>query len=203
MLIQLPVSKDFAASTTPTESQSMYRKSTTRACLHLAGLVPFVVLVDLSSAWAFDQSGYRSRADATLAELNAKRVPDVIATLARLDEMIAIGSVGMKEFAARQPKYAKLIDAALADALAMKNMTDAQLEEKWGEKGYGGDAVGIPLKSLDEASVARTYLELIIAPAEQYIYINRWQSVKKPRLLEQARDEAVELNKRLELFPED
>ena len=114
-----------------------------------------------------------------------------------------MGIVGMKEFAARQPKYAKLMNAAIADAQAMKGMTDAQLEEKWGEKGYGGDAVGIPLKSLEENGAPRAYLELIVDPAEQYIYVKRWQSVKKARLLEQARDEAVELIKRLESFPEE
>jgi hypothetical protein len=155
----------------------------------------------LTSAWAFDRDGYKSRAEVTLADLNAKQLPDSKATLARLDEMIAIGIVGMKEYGARQPKYAKLMDAAIADSQAMKGMTDAQLEEKWGEKGYGGDAAGIPLKSVDES--ARAYLELIVAPSEQYIYIKRWQSVKKPHLLEQARDEAVELVKRLASFPEE
>jgi hypothetical protein len=157
----------------------------------------------LTSAWAFDRDGYKSRAEVTLADLNAKQLPDSKATLARLDEMIAIGIVGMKEYSARQPKYAKLMDAAIADSQAMEGMTDAQLEEKWGEKGYGGDAAGIPLKSVDESGTARAYLELIVAPAEQYIYIKRWQSVKKPHLLEQARDEAVELVKRLASFPEE
>jgi hypothetical protein len=156
-----------------------------------------------SNAWAFDHNGYKSRAEATLAELNAKQLPDSKATLARLDEMIAMGIAGMKEYAARQPKYAKLMNAAIADSQAMKGMTDAQLEEKWGEKGNGGDAVGIPLKSLEENGAPRAYLELIVAPAEQYIYVKRWQSVKKARLLEQARDEAVELIKRLESFPEE
>jgi hypothetical protein len=153
-----------------------------------------------SAAWAFDLDGYKSRAEVTLAELNAKKIPNVSSTLARLDQMITIGIAAMKEYAARDPKYAKLMDAAIADAQAMKGMTDAQLEEKWGEKGTGGDAIGVPLHTLGESSAPRTYLELIVGPAEQYIYINRWQSLKKARLLEQARDEAVELNKRLESF---
>ena len=122
--------------------------------------------------------------------------------LTRLDEMMAIGVVAIKEFAAHDPKYAKLMDAAIADAQAMRGMTDAQLEEKWGEKGYGGDAVGMPLKSLEDSGAARGYLELLVAPAEQYIYIARWKSTKKARLLEDARDEAVELVKHLESFPE-
>jgi len=168
----------------------------------VAGLL-LAATTGLSDAWAFDINGYKSRAQATLAELNAKQLPDSKATLARLDEMIALGIDGMKEYAAHQPRYAKLMDAAVADSQAMKGMTDAQLEDKWGEKGYGGDAVGIPLKSLEESGASRAYLELIVAPTEQYIYIKRWQMVKKPRLLEQARDEAVELMKRLDSFPEE
>jgi hypothetical protein len=160
----------------------------------------FTIALGWTDAWAFDIDGYKSRAKATLVELNAKKLPDSNATLARLDEMIVSGSAAAKEYAALDATYAKLMDAAVADAQAMKGMTDAQLEEKWGEKGYGGDAVGTPLKSLGESSAPRNYLELIVAPAEQYIYIKRWQSVKKARLLEQARDEAVELNKRLETF---
>jgi hypothetical protein len=50
-----------------------------------------------SIAWAFDLNAYRSRSEVTLAEFNDKQLPDSSATLARLDEMIAIGSIAMKE----------------------------------------------------------------------------------------------------------
>jgi hypothetical protein len=153
------------------------------------------------SAWAFDREGYKARAELTLKELNAKRLPDAKATLARLDEMIALGIVGIKEYAAQQPKYAKLMDAAIADSQSMKRMTDVQLEEKWGEQGTGGDAVGVPLKTLADFGVQRAYLELVVGPAHQYIFIKKWESAKKARWLEQARDEAVELIKHFESIP--
>src|SRR3954454_4080951 len=156
-----------------------------RAVTWLATLL-LTIAFGWTGAWAFDFNGYKSKVEATLVELNAKKLPDSNATLARLDEMIVMGSAAAKEYAKLDPKYAKLMDAAIADAQAMKGMTDAQLEDKWGEKGYGGDAVGIPLKTLSESSAPRNYLELIVAPVEQYIYIKRWQSVKKARLLEQA-----------------
>jgi hypothetical protein len=167
----------------------------------LSAFALLLVTAGTSTSWAFDIGGYKARADTTLAELNAKNLPDSKATLARLDEMIAIGIVGMKEYSEREPRYAKLMEAAIANSQAMKIMTDAELEEKWGEKGYGGNAVGVPLKSLEEFGAPRAYLELIIAPAEQYIYIRKWQSAKKSRWLEQARNEAVELSKRLASFP--
>jgi hypothetical protein len=169
----------------------------------LCGLVLLLVAGGASTAWSFDLGGYKARADATLSELNAKNLPDSKATLARLDEMIAIGIAGMKEYGTHEPRYARLMEAAIADSQTMKRMTDAELEEKWGEKGYGGDAVGVPLKSLDEFGAPRAYLELIVAPAEQYIYVRKWQSTKKVRWLEQARDEAVELSKRLASFPDE
>jgi hypothetical protein len=47
----------------------------------------------------------------------------------------------------------------------MKAMTDAEIEDKWGEKGTGGDSLGIPLKSLPQFGEERAYLELIVGPA--------------------------------------
>ena len=165
----------------------------------LCGFVVFCFLASASSAAAaFDLAGYKSRAETTLAELNTKQLPDSKTTLARLDEMTALGIVGMKEFAASHPKYAKLMDAAIADSQAMKEMTDVQLEDKWGETGTGGDAAGVPLKSLADFGVERAYLELAVGPAHQYIFIKKWQTAKKTHWLEEARDEAVELLKHLE-----
>ena len=163
------------------------------------GLGFFLLLVaPLSGALAFDRAGYKQRAEATLAELNTKRLADSTATLARLDEMVALGIVGAKEYGARHPKYAKLMEAVIADAQPMKAFTDVQMEEKWGEKGTGGDAVGIPLKSLADFGPERAYMELVIGPSHQYIFIKKWETAKKARWLEQARDEAVELLKHLE-----
>jgi hypothetical protein len=147
---------------------------------------------------AFDINGFKGRAETTLAEYNAKRLADSNATLARLDEMIAIGAVGTRQYGVSHPKYARLMDAAIADVPTMKGMTDVQIEEKWGETGTGGDAVGVPLKSLGENSEQRAYLELVVGPATQYIFVKKWQSAKRAKWLEQARDEAVELLKHLE-----
>jgi hypothetical protein len=157
-----------------------------------------VVAAGSSDAKDFDRDGFKARAEATLAELNTKQLVDSKATLARLDEMIAIGIVGAKEYGAQHPKYTKLMDTAVADSQAMKRMTDVQLEDKWGEQGTGGDAVGVPLKSLADFGQQRAYLELVVGPAHQYIFVQKWETAKKPRWLEQARNEAVELLKHLE-----
>jgi hypothetical protein len=44
------------------------------------------------------------------------------------------------EYAAKQPKFAKLMDAGIADATAMKTMTDTEIDDKWGER----QAVAMP-----------------------------------------------------------
>jgi hypothetical protein len=174
-------------------------KSSPRALLWALGAaLTLMLLVSASStASAFDLGGYKARAEATLAELNAKRLANSKATLARLDEMVALGIVGVREYSAHHPQYAKLMDAVVADSQAMKGMTDVALEDKWGETGTGGDAVGIPLKSLPEHGQERDYIELVVGPAQQYILVKQWQSTKKARWLEQARGEAVELLKHL------
>jgi hypothetical protein len=166
------------------------------------GLILLLALAAGSShALAFDKNGYKARAEATLAEFNAKKLKDSKATLARLDEMIAMGIVGMKEYGGKNPKYVKLMDAAAADCQAIKDMTDVQMEEKWGETGWGGDAIGIPLKTLSDFGIERAYLELGLSPAHQYIFVKKWETAQKARWLEQARDEAVELLKHLNDIP--
>jgi len=168
-----------------------------KAALMFGSLV--VLCLGSTQAWAFDKAGVTARADATLVELETKRLPDSAATLARLDEMIVLGSVGVKEFAAKQPQFAKLMDAVVADAPNMKGYTDAEIEDKWGEKGTAGDAVGVPLKSLAQFGPERAYLELIVGPAHAYILNKKWETAQKARWLDQAKDEVTEYKEHLKL----
>jgi hypothetical protein len=149
-------------------------------------------LTTVRPAWAFDQAGYLARLDATRAELVKKTLADSKATLARLDEIIALGIVAAREYGAKNPKYAKLMEAVIANAPDMKTYTDAQIEEKWGEKGTGGDAAGVPLKSLGDFDPPRNVMELIIGPSAAYIFIKKWQTAQRAKWLEQAGDELHE-----------
>jgi predicted outer membrane lipoprotein len=151
----------------------------------------------VDSACAFDLSGFRARLDATTAEVKAKSIGDPKATLARLDEMIELGKVGAQEYATRQPKFARLMSAAIADAEAMRALTDTQIEDKWGENGSAGDAVGVPLKSLGQFDETRAYLELMVSPAHTYIFLKKWQSGHKSQMLDKASDELAELAEHL------
>jgi hypothetical protein len=163
----------------------------------LAAALVLAMSVGSTGAWAFDLPGFKTLLEATKTEAAAKTLADSKATLARLDEMVKIGIVGAKEYADRQPKFAKLMATVIADADAMKGFTDAELEAKWGEQGTGGDAVGIPLKSLGQFDDTRAAMELIISPSHAYIFVKKWETAQKARWLDQARDELNELTEHL------
>ena len=86
-----------------------------RACTFGLALAS-IALTTVTPAWAFDQAGYQVRLDATRAELVKKTLADSKATLARLDEIIALGIVASREYGAKSPKYAKLMEAVIASA---------------------------------------------------------------------------------------
>jgi hypothetical protein len=117
---------------------------------------------------------------------------DSKATLARLDELVTIGTVALREYGAKNPKYAKLMEAVIANSADMKTYSDSQLEDIWGEKGTGGDAVGVPLKSLGDFDPSRNVMELVIGPSAAYIHIKKWQTAQRAKWLDQASDELHE-----------
>jgi hypothetical protein len=149
-------------------------------------------------ALAFDAAGYQSRLDATRAEVASKTLANPDATLARLDEMVAIGIVAAREYAAKEPKYAKLMDAVIANASDMKTYSETQLEDLWGEEGSGGDAVGIKLSSIGAEDPPRNVMELIIAPSMAAILVKKWETTQRAKWLTQAGDELKEVSEHLE-----
>jgi hypothetical protein len=162
------------------------------------GALLVAMTVVSSGAWAADMNGFKTRLDATKAEVVTKRLTDSNATLVRLAEMIKIGEARATEYGAQHAQFAKLMAAVVADADAMKGFTDAEIEGKWGEQGSGGDAVGVPLKSLGQFDETRAAMELIVGPAHAYIFVKKWQTAQKARWLDQANDELSELSKHLE-----
>jgi hypothetical protein len=172
-------------------------KTLTKRRASLAGAVVLAMGLGSGGAWAFDKAGFTARLEATKAEVATKTLADSKATLARLDDMIHIGETAAKEYGNREPKFAKLMAAVISDAEAMKGFTDAEIEGKWGEQGSGGDALGVPLKSLGQFDETRAAMETIISPAHAYIFVKKWETAQKARWLDQARDEMNELSEHL------
>ena len=165
-----------------------------RVCLFGA---PAALLLRAAPAMAFDGPGYRSRLEALKAEIGTKMLADPSVTLGRLDELIVLGAAGTREYGASHAKFAKLMDTVAAGAAEMKGFSDAEIEAKWGESGSGGDAIGIPLKTLGQWDETRAAMELTVGPAHAYILVKKWVTAQKARWLEQARDELNELTEHL------
>ncbi len=150
-----------------------------------------------TQAWAFDAAGYRAKLDAVAASVQAKSLGDGSAALQQLDDMVVLGKAGAQEYAAREPKFARLMAAAVAAADGMHGMTDQEIEDSWGESGSAGDAAGVPLKSLGQFDATRAYLELMVGPSHAYIFLKKWQTTHKQILLNKATDELAELAEHL------
>jgi hypothetical protein len=129
-----------------------------------------------SIAWAFDLNAHRSRAEVTLAEFNDQQLPDSRATWARLDEMIAIGSIAMKEYGTRQPEYAKRMSTAIADSQAMKGMTDAQLEENWEKKAMAATLSVFP-RNVCANRVSNVPISNSSSPRQRAVHIHQTMAV--------------------------
>lgn len=164
-------------------------------------LTPFcacaAIVLAASQAMAFDQTGFRNRLDSVMASVKAKSLGDGKAALAQLDEMVRLGTVGAQEYGASQPQFGKLMAAVVASSASLRELTDAEIEDLWGENGSAGDAVGVSLKSLGQFDATRAHLELIVGPSHAYIFLKKWQSTHKDALLTKTADELAELSEHL------
>lgn len=122
------------------------------------------------SSQAMDAASYRTLTSETIKELVSGDVKDVPATIARLEKAMELGIAGCKEHAAASPNDAKLMDLVVAQAPAMKAMKAEALEESWGDEGTAGDAISVPLKSIDQFSATRNYVDVVVHPARHRLH---------------------------------
>ncbi|WP_298376533.1 hypothetical protein [Azospirillum sp.] len=145
------------------------------------------------SAMAFDVDGYKAVVTESVRELLTGTISDPAASLARQEKLIALGVEACKENAKDVPADAKIMELVIASAEGMKGLTPDQLEAKWGDAGDAGDAIGVPLKSLDQFSKTRNYIDLVVHPARAYSFIKAWQSSKNKQALVEAKGELTEV----------
>jgi hypothetical protein len=153
-----------------------------------------------SPVFAFDRAGYAARVEATLKEAQSGSIADPKATLARLDELTAIGMTAAKEFGAKSPKWAKLMDQLVADAPSFNKKTGVEINDKWGEEGTVGDAIGIPFKDISQFGEERAYMELVVSPNVSYELVKKWEKTKKASELKELVDENNELTDHLKVI---
>jgi hypothetical protein len=165
------------------------------SCLRLMAVlcVGTAFMLASANAWAFDKAAYVGKLEAVSASVKGKSLGDGKAALTQLEDMIQLGKTGAQDYGAEQPKFAKLMTAAVSDAEAMRKLTDAEIEDSWGENGSAGDAAGVPLRSLGQFDPTRASLELIVGPSHAYIFLKKWQTTHKAQLLDKTADELAEL----------
>eukprot|EP01037_Dinobryon_pediforme_P012900 gene12900-13001_t len=146
-----------------------------------------------TASWAMDVATYKSLVDETLKELVSGKITDIDTTLHRQEKLMEIGKTGCAEYAGKEPKYAKLMEAVVADADGMKTMSPDNLEAAWGDEGSRGETFGIPLKSLDQFSKTRSYLDTVVHPATAYIWLQQYKTKKDKQALERAKGELKEV----------
>jgi hypothetical protein len=154
-----------------------------------------VLALALPPSWAraMDVSSYKSLVDETLKELVSGKIADIDATLHRQEKLIEIGKAGCTEFAGIEPKYAKLMALVVASADGMKAMLPDDLEAAWGDEGSGGDTLGVPLKSLDQFSKTRSYIDTVVHPATAFLWLQQYKTKKDKQALERAKGELKEV----------
>ncbi len=156
-------------------------------------LLAAAILFTPLSAMAFDVDAYKATVTESVRELLTGTIADPAASLARQDKLIAMGVEACKENAKENPADAKIMELVIASAEGMKAMTPDQLEAKWGDSGDAGDAVGVPLKSLDQFSKTRNYIDVVVHPARAYTFIKDWQTSKSKQALAEAKGELGEV----------
>jgi hypothetical protein len=154
-----------------------------------------IVLAGLFSsggAEAFDGAKYETLTVETIRELISGSVPQMPATLARLQASMAIGIEACEERAKTHPEDAALLRKAIADAPRMVTISAEALEGEWGDEGTAGDSVKRPLKDLDNAGVTRGYLDLLVHPARTYDFILAYAKTKDRTTLDEGKGELLE-----------
>ncbi|WP_406856654.1 hypothetical protein ABEG18_03195 [Alsobacter sp. KACC 23698] len=144
-------------------------------------------------ASAMDAVGYESLTKDTVKELVAGSFPDVAKSLSRLEKAMTLGIEACEEYAKANPADAVLIAHAVKATPGMKAMKPDELEAQWGDEGVAGDAIGRPLKDMDQFSMTRNYIDLIVHPARAYDYIVSWKASGDKQELEQAKGELIEV----------
>lgn len=159
----------------------------------IKSILAAAILFTPLSAMAFDVDAYKAVTTESIRELLTGTIADPAASLARQEKLMAMGIEASKEYAKDNPAEAKIMDLLAASAEGMKAMTPDQLEAKWGDTGDAGDAVGLPLKSLDQFSRARNHIDVVVHPARAYTFIKAWQTSKDKQDLAEAKGELNEV----------
>lgn len=158
------------------------------------GLAAAVVFSFLAmSVEAADIAGYKALISESIKEIDSGSISDLSASIARQEKAMELGLEMTKEHAKKHPEDAKLMDLVVASAPAMKSESAEDIEAKWGDEGTAADAIGKPLKSLGQFSLARSALDVVVHPARVMAFLKDYGKTKSKTALADAKGELVEV----------
>ncbi|MFY7963009.1 MAG: hypothetical protein ACOVVK_23250 [Elsteraceae bacterium] len=157
------------------------------------GLGVVIGLAFSHPAAAFDKPGYQSLIEAVAREVVVGKFENFGATLKRLDEAVAIATVGAKERAAAVPADAKLMQFSISAPEAIKKTAVDRLDLDWGDGGKAFERAGFKRGAGDQFKAAESYSDLLVHPTTAWVYLSAWKADPRPILLELAKNELIEV----------
>lgn len=151
-----------------------------------------LLLVGSGIASAADLDSYTKIAKTTMNQVTNGSVGDIDKLIAMQEQLISIGQSAIKEYAAKNPSAAKMLNLVNENANKMKTMSMAEIEEQWHEKGYL-KSKGISGPLLEEKSVTGSLMDTVVHPATAIIALNEYKKTKDKKLLQQVHDELEEV----------
>lgn len=151
-------------------------------------------------AKAADLDRYLTLTQMTVKELVSGTLADPRATQDRLKKIMEIGIEACRDRIKANPGEAKLLELVIAEAPKMVTMKPEALEDAWGDEGTAGEAVGVPLSSLDQFSEVRNFLDIVVHPARAHDFIESYVQTKDRQALVQAKGELIEVIEHVKLM---
>jgi hypothetical protein len=158
---------------------------------YLTGLA-VLLFIGAGTANAADLDSYTKIAKTTMNQVSSGSVGDVDKLIAMQEQLISIGQSAIKEYVAKNPNSAKMLNLVNENANKMKGMSLAQIEKEWHEKGFL-KSKGIDAALMKEKSVTGSLMDTVVHPATAIIALNEYKKTKDKKLLQQVHDELEEV----------
>lgn len=161
--------------------------------IHKVIFLAILGMILASPANAFDKTAYRSLIESVAKEVVVGKFDNFDATLSRLDEAVAIAKVAARERAVAVPGDAKLMEFSIAAPDAIKKTAVDKLEEEWGEGAKAFERAGFKRGAADQFKATDSYADLLVHPMTAWVYLSAWRKTPSGVLLDQAKNELVEV----------
>ena len=150
-----------------------------------------------TAAQAFDKATFERLAKASIKEAMSGEIKDPDALIKTQKKLIALGVAGCKEYAKKNPKWAKLMNLVVKNADKMQTMSLDDIEEQWHE-GEALKEIGLNFDEIEHFGAALSFMDTVLHPATVVIVLNEYKKTRDPELLDQIKDELSEVLKHIE-----